>query len=95
MKRQSKTDLARVDAMTEGEVRRNALADPDAEPTDAAFWADAELREPPAKKVPVNIRIAPDVLAFFKEAGPGYQGRINQVLENYVQHKAKRTRART
>lgn len=52
MKRQSKTDLERVVALTESEVRRNALADPDAEPTDAAFWVDAELREPPAEKVP-------------------------------------------
>lgn len=50
MKRQPKTDLARVDAMTEGEVRQNAMADPDAKPTDAAFWADAELREPQAKR---------------------------------------------
>lgn len=51
MKRQAKTDLGRVDAVTEGEVQRNALAEPDAEPTDAAFWADAELREPQAKRI--------------------------------------------
>ena len=32
--------------MTEGEITRNALADPDAEPTDETFWAGAEVKKP-------------------------------------------------
>ena len=36
------------------------------------------------RKVPIHIRMAPDVLEFFKKGGPGYQTRINRVLEQYV-----------
>jgi len=32
------------------------------------------------KKVPVSIRLSPDVLDYFKSAGPGWQGRIEEAL---------------
>jgi len=62
----------------------NALADPDNPPTDADFWADAELCAPDPHKVSIHIRIDPTTLAFFKKDGPGYQTRISRVLEQYV-----------
>jgi uncharacterized protein (DUF4415 family) len=43
-----------------------------------------DLQEPDTRKVPIHIRVAPDVLAFFKKGGSGYQTRINRVLEQYV-----------
>ncbi|MGE4424747.1 MAG: BrnA antitoxin family protein [Pseudodesulfovibrio sp.] len=91
MSRQSRSDLARLEAMTDDETRRNAAADPDALPTDEAFWADADLVVP-EKKVPVHIRLTPSVVAYFKRQGPGYQSRINQVLEHYVEHQQKAAR---
>ena len=42
--RQSKTDWHRLKKMTEEEIDRNALADPDAKPTDEAFWMEAEVK---------------------------------------------------
>lgn len=51
MERQSATDLERVDALTDQDALRNAQADPDAQPTDAAFWADAELKAPRGEEV--------------------------------------------
>jgi len=77
--------------MTDEEVIRNAAGDPDALPTEEDFWADAAIVEP-RRKVPVNIRLSPDVVEYFKRQGPGYQSRINQVLERYVEHQEQRAR---
>ena len=63
---------------------------PAAEPTEAGFLDTAEFKAAPAKKIPVHIRMSPEVLAWFKKAGPGYQSRINQVLETYVAHQQGR-----
>ncbi len=52
--------------------------------TDAAFWADAELRLPRNKKG-VFLRIDPEILEWFKGKGRGYQTRINAVLRRYVE----------
>jgi uncharacterized protein (DUF4415 family) len=70
--------------MRDNDAENNALADPDNQPTDASFWADADLFAPDPQKIPIHIRIAPDILAFFKNGGPGYQTRIHRVLEQYV-----------
>ena len=32
------------------------------------------------KKVPVSIRLSPEVVAHFKAGGPGWQGRIDEAL---------------
>lgn len=47
-------------------------------------WSRAKLVTPETK-TPVSIRLDPDVLAFFKGQGRGYQTRINAVLRSYVQ----------
>jgi len=70
--------------MTDEEALANAEADPDSPPTDVMFWADVDMQEPDTRKIPIHIRVAPDVLEFFKKSGPGYQTRINRVLEQYV-----------
>lgn len=74
----------KVEAMPDSQAENNAMADPDNAPTDAMFWADVDMQEPDTRKVPIHIRVAPDVLEFFKKDGPGYQTRINRVLEQYV-----------
>ena len=35
----------------------------------------------------MSLRVDPDVVAFFKAGGKGYQTRMNAVLRAYVQHK--------
>lgn len=35
-------------------------------------------------KVPVSIRLNPDVVEYFKSQGKGWQTRINEALEEYV-----------
>lgn len=89
MNRRSKTDYGRIDNMTDEELTQNALDDPDNPPIDEEFWLNAPRVEPQWKKVPVNIRLSPEVVECFKARGPGYQTRINEVLERYVEHHKK------
>lgn len=65
MSKKGASDLARVSAMSDEESVRNAREDADAPETDESFWADAVWRGPSEKKVPIHIRLRPDVLAFF------------------------------
>ncbi len=50
---------------------------------DEAFFRDAKLRLPKAKRL-VSLRIDSDVLDWFKRQGKGYQTRMNAVLRAYV-----------
>ena len=84
MKKRDKSMWDEVQAMSDTQAEDNAMADPDNPPTDTMFWADVDMQEPDTRKVPIHIRVAPDVLEFFKKSGPGYQTRINHVLEQYV-----------
>ncbi len=51
-------------------------------------WSRAVLVRPPAKPM-VSIRLDPEVLAFFKAGGKGYQTRINAVLRAYMEAKLR------
>lgn len=53
-------------------------------------WSRARLVIPGAK-TPVSIRLDPDVLAFFKAQGKGYQTRINAVLRAYMEAQSRST----
>ena len=83
-----KTDWKRVDALTEPRIDEAAASDPDALPTDAAFWRDAKLVIP-ERKVPVSLRLDRDVVDWFKSQGRGYQSRINAVLRSYMNARKK------
>jgi len=84
---EGRTDWARLHAMTEEEIERNALEDPDNPPLTSDELARMEPVRPEDRvKVPVYIRLDPDVLEFFKTGGPGYQTRINAVLRDHVEH---------
>ena len=77
------TDWNRVDSMTDEDAEAAALSDPDAPPTDPAFWARANVVLPGGKS-PITLRLDNDVLAWFKSVGRGYQSRINAVLRAYM-----------
>jgi uncharacterized protein (DUF4415 family) len=78
------TDWARVDAFTDEDIERMAMADRDNPSTTAADWADAEIGLPPLK-APVNAKFDADVVDWFKSQGRGYQGRMNAVLRMYME----------
>ncbi|MEQ1864936.1 MAG: BrnA antitoxin family protein [Micropepsaceae bacterium] len=84
----SEADWDRLRNMTDEEVHRRALADPDAQPTTAADWKNARVVMPATKQA-TSIRLDPDVIDWFKREGRGYQTRINAVLRSYMEAKGK------
>jgi uncharacterized protein (DUF4415 family) len=90
-----RTNWDAVKRMTDEEIDRQIHADPDVAPAvDESWMADAELVVP-EKKEGVYLRLDPDVLAFFKAPGRGYQTRINTVLKSYVRaHRRPRKASR-
>ncbi len=88
----TESDWDRLRNLSDEEVHRRALADPDAQPTTAEMWKNARVVLPLTKQL-TSIRLDPEVLAWFKRAGKGYQTRINAVLRTYMEAKsAKRPR---
>ncbi len=68
-----------------------AKADPDAQPlTDAQLAAMVPLRSlrgrPKSvnKKLLLSVRYSPEVVAYFKSTGEGWQSRMDGVLQDYV-----------
>ena len=76
------TDWRRVRAMADDEIRAGIVDDPDARPTDEAFWKDARVVMPRRKET-VTIRLDADLLDWFRSEG-GYQTRINAILRAYM-----------
>ena len=48
----------------------------------------------PQKKIPISFRVDPDVLAFFKRDGEGYQSRMNAVLRGYMRGRSMNSEKR-
>ena len=86
-RQRSRTDWARLDALTDEDIEEAVRNDPDAAPLDFD-WSEAVLVIPPKKKA-ISIRVDEDVLDYFKHEGSGYQRRMNAVLRSYVQQKRK------
>ena len=80
---ESRTDWAKVDAMTEAELEASIAADRD-DVHETPDWSQAVLGLPPRKEH-INIRIDADVLTWFRRTGRGYQTRMNNVLRAFVQ----------
>jgi uncharacterized protein (DUF4415 family) len=74
-----------------------AKADPDAQPlTPQQLKAMVPIRalrgRPPSenKKQLVSIRYSPEVLAYFKSTGEGWQSRMDGVLKEYIAKRSRR-----
>lgn len=72
-----------------------AKSDPDAQPlTPAQLRAMAPMRalrgrpKSESKKLLVSVRYSPEVLAYFKSTGDGWQARMDGVLREYVHARA-------
>ncbi len=73
-----------------------AKADPDAQPlTDAQLSAMVPLRsirgrpQSESKKLLLSVRYSPEVIAYFKSTGDGWQARMDGVLREYVAHHSR------
>jgi len=82
MKRKSKTDWKRVDAMTDEEIDYSEIPELDEEWFENAVWGI------PTKEI-MTIRLDHDVLAWYKSSGPGYQTRINALLRACMEAQKK------
>lgn len=89
---ESRTDWARVDAMTDADIEAAMRDDPDWEEFKDIDWSNATIVYPQPKN-PVSIRLDSDVLDFFKATGKGYQTRINAVLRHFMQETLKNKKA--
>lgn len=82
MKKQSKTNWERVDALDDEDIDYS-----DNPPLDSAFFQRAVRW--PGKKQLISLRIDPDVLAFLRKQGRGYQTTINNLLRAYMESQTK------
>jgi uncharacterized protein (DUF4415 family) len=82
---ESKTDWARVDAMTEAELEAAIASDPDWADIPPDWYQHAKPHYPEGMLKAVRLRLDPDLLAWFKRQGRGYQARINAALRTFVE----------
>jgi len=82
---ESKTDFARLAAMTEEEIERKGLEQLEEDGIAPDWWVNAVAVRPDTKKL-ISLRLDNDVIDWFRAQGPGYQTRINAVLKAYIKH---------
>lgn len=102
LKKNSKTDWERVreDAVSDVPIAYDPetdLYDPNDPAQVAAFFSSAKVVRKPGRpkaektKVPVAIRLSPDVVEYFKSTGAGWQSRIDAALHEWMSgHPLKR-----
>lgn len=76
-KKPIKSDLKRLDAMTDEEIDYSDIPEFDEE-----FLQSVEMKFSPGKKQ-IALRVDTDVLEWMKSQGKGYQSRINAILRAY------------
>ena len=81
-----KTDWRRLCSMTEEEVHAAIIDDPDAKPTDEAFWKDARVVMPRRKET-VTMRLDAGLVEWFRRERC-YQTRVNAILRAYMNARA-------
>jgi uncharacterized protein (DUF4415 family) len=87
LKRQSRTDWKRIDAMQDEDIDFS-----DAPELGPEFFTNAILWPGPKKQI--TLRIDPDVLSFFRKQGRGYQSVMNSVLRKYMEARKENKRGK-
>jgi uncharacterized protein (DUF4415 family) len=77
-------DWARVDRMTEADLKHAIAADPDDPGNDPSCWENTAPVSP-RRKEQVTVRLDADMLNWFRQQGRGYQTRINAVLRGFYE----------
>jgi uncharacterized protein (DUF4415 family) len=80
MNKQSQTDWARIDALQDTDIDYSEIPDLG---DDESFWDQAEV------VVPLTIWVDPEVLAWFKAQGKGYEALITAALRAYKETHGK------
>jgi len=80
------TDWKLLRGLSDEEIDARAADDPDAQPTDAEFWRDAEVMLPPGK-TRIVLDLDDDVLEWFKAQGRAYGQRMSEALRAFVAHR--------
>lgn len=81
LKTPSKTSWAKVDALIEEEIDTSDIA-----PLTEDFFARATLHRPQNRQTEiVPIPVDPDVLAWFKAQGTGFERRMSAALRLYAE----------
>jgi uncharacterized protein (DUF4415 family) len=71
------------------EMFRKARPATEVVPEIVAAWRRSRGRpRKAATKRQVTLRLSPEVLAYFRKEGRGWQTRVNEVLSRYVKRKA-------
>ena len=83
-KRRDRTNLKRLDNLTDEEIEQAARSDADTLLLEECDIASLEVVMP-ERKQSISLRVDSDVLAYFKSFGKGYQTRMNAVLRTYMQ----------
>ena len=79
MKKPTRTDWARIDAMSDETIDTSDI------PTlDKSFFETAKWRKP-NNKVTVTLEVEPEVMDWFKCQGADYQGHISAALKIYAE----------
>ena len=86
LKKQSKTDWSRVDAMKDEDINYSDIPELDDEFFEKATFV-------PAKQI-VTIRLDADVVAWLKRNGKGYQTRANKILRSVMESQEKTAKNR-
>ena len=95
LKKTSKSDWEKVkqDAASDAPVAYDPetdLYDPNDPAQVEAFFATAKVVRKPGRpkaektKVPIAIRLSPEVVAYFKDTGAGWQSRIDAALHEWM-----------
>jgi uncharacterized protein (DUF4415 family) len=97
MSKPAKRAVAMPTVAEDKAITAAAKADPDAQPlTPRQLKAMVPIRalrgRPPSenKKQLVSIRYSPEVLAYFKSTGEGWQSRMDGVLKEYIAKRSRR-----
>jgi len=86
-----RTDWARIRAMTDEEIERNAMDDPDNPLITDCDFENAVIIRPPRKES-IHLRVDADVLAWFRANGPGHLTYMNSVLRKWYETKSRQQR---
>jgi Uncharacterized protein conserved in bacteria len=95
-KASKRPDITLPTAQEDQAIRAAAKADPDAQPlTPKQLQATVPLRalrgrpKSTSTKQLVSVRYSPEVIAWFKATGEGWQARMDSVLRSYVQRHSR------
>lgn len=82
---------AALDAAPERIEDKDTPYDPNDEAAVNAFWEHAEVQMPKTRgkqkkpvKIPVSIRLNADIVEYFKQGGEGWQTRLEEALQTYI-----------